>query len=332
MVSDKQTIILNGTSLLGQFLQEEQICFPNIPIAISSIVQAMAKGSKFINDNIIQSMSDKDTGYTENFNASGDVQQKLDITAHNFFLETLEETQQVCAVLSEEAEEMVLLSNKMANYIVVLDPLDGSSNIGVNSPIGTLFSIYKRNTIPEILLKESDVLFPGKQQIAAGYILYSTVTMLVYATAYGVHGFTYDPNIDEFFLTHPTIRMPENGTTYAINYGYLNHFPHYVQNYISYCKRQELSSRYSGALVADFHRHLLQGGIYLYPPTYKRPEGKLRLMLECSVLGFIAEQAGGMATDGKQPILDIVPRFMHQCVPFYIGSKAMVKTLLSFIQ
>jgi fructose-1,6-bisphosphatase I len=210
-----------------------------------------------------------------------------------------------------------------------MDPLDGSANVPTNGPIGTLFSIYPRRTAPSLPLQEVDVLMPGHQQVAAGYILYSTVIMLVYATPHRVHGFTYDPDINDFVLTHPSIHMPENGLTYAINHGYLNNFPHYIQSYIAYCRRQELSCRYTGALVADFHRHLLEGGIYLYPPTLKRPNGKLRLIFECNVLAFIVEQIGGLASDGKQPILQIMPRSLHQCVPFYIGSRGMIQSLLA---
>jgi len=317
--------------LLGQFLEEEQTRFPNIPVAIPTIMRAMATAAGVMNATLVQAMIDKDNVHTETFNPSGEAQQKLDVLAQQFFLETLEKTEEVCAVISEEADGLIPLRNKMAKYIVAIDPLDGSSNAAVNSPIGTMFSIYQRTSPPELPLQDKDVLIPGKQQIAAGYILYSTLTMFVYATIYGVHGFTYDPTIDEFVLTHPAVRMPENGITYAINHSYLHSFPHYIQNYIAYCRRQELSSRYTGALVADFHRHLLEEGIYLYPPTYKRPNGKLRLMFECNVLAFIAEQAGGLASDGKQPILHIVPRHIHQCVPFYIGSRNMVQNLLGCV-
>jgi len=328
---ESQDIISQSIPSLTQFLGEEQARFPNIPTAIPTIIQAMATSARFISKAVVQSMIDKDGTCTESLNSSGDTQQKLDIVAQSFFLEALEATQEVCAVISEEADALVPLRNKNAKYIVALDPLDGSSNINVNSPIGTLFSIYQRISPSEVSIQDAEVLIPGKQQLAAGYMLYSTVTTLVYATIYGVHGFTYDPTVNQFFLTHPALRMPENGITYAINHSYLHTFPHYIQNYIAYCRRQELTSRYTGALVADFHRHLLEGGIYLYPPTYKRPNGKLRLMFECNVLAFIAEQAGGLATDGKQPILNIMPRHIHQCVPFYIGSKTMVKNLLNCV-
>ena len=328
---ESQENISQSIPLLNQFLEQEQARFPNIPAAIPIIIQAMATSARFMSKAVVQSMIDRDGSCIESFNSSGDTQQKLDILAQNLLLETLEATREVCAVISEEADLLVPLRNKDARYIVALDPLDGSSNVNVNSPIDKLFSIYQRSSSSEVPIQDADVLIPGKQQLAAGYILYSTVTTLVYATIYGVHGFTYDPVVNEFFLTHPALRMPENGITYAINHSYLHTFPHYIQNYIAYCRRQELTSRYTGALVADFHRHLLEGGIYLYPPTYKRPNGKLRLMFECNVLAFIAEQAGGLATDGKQPILNIIPRHIHQCVPFYIGSKTMVKNLLNCI-
>lgn len=328
MTSATKDRIPYQASLLGQVLQEEQKNY-NIPTAISAIIQALATSSSFMQQAVIQAMLEKEGKPVDSFNATGDKQQKLDLLAHNFFVKELDNTQKVCAIISEEADSLVSLTHAQAPYIVAMDPLDGSSNVAINGPIGTLFSIYPRRTASEVSLQETDVLMPGSQQIAAGYILYSTVIMLVYATSHRVHGFTYDPGINDFVLTHPHIYMPENGITYAINHSYLNNFPHYIQNYIAYCRRQELSCRYTGALVADFHRHLLEGGIYLYPPTLKRPNGKLRLMFECNVLAFIAEQAGGLASDGKKPILQIVPGNLHQCVPFYIGSRGMIQSLLA---
>ncbi len=314
--------------LLGQVLQEEQANY-SIPAAISAIIQALATSPNFMQHAVIQTMLEKEGKPVDSFNATGDRQQKLDLLAHDFFVKALDNTQEVCAIISEEADSLVPLTHSQAPYIVAMDPLDGSANVPINGPIGTLFSIYPRRTAPDTPLQEADVLVPGHQQVAAGYILYSTAIVLVYATPHRVHGFTYDPDINDFVLTHPSIYMPESGLTYALNHSYLNNFPHYIQNYIAYCRRQELSCRYTGALVADFHRHLLEGGIYLYPPTLKRPNGKLRLMFECNVLAFIAEQAGGMASDGKQPILQIMPRSLHQCVPFYIGSKGMIQPLLA---
>jgi fructose-1,6-bisphosphatase I len=274
-------------------------------------------------------MLEKEGKPVDSFNATGDKQQKLDLLAHDFFVKALDSTQEVCAVISEEADSLVPLTHSQAPYIVAMDPLDGSANVPINGPIGTLFSIYPRRMAPEVPLQEADVLMLGNQQVAAGYILYSTVVVLVYATPHRVHGFVYDPELNDFVLARPNIYMPESGLTYAINHSYLSNFPHYIQHYITYCRRQELSCRYTGALVADFHRHLLEGGIYLYPPTLKRPSGKLRLIFECNVLAYIAEQAGGMASDGKQSILQIMPRSLHQCVPFYIGSKGMIQPLLA---
>lgn len=325
LVTDK---IPHQAPLLQQVLQEEQANY-SIPAAVSAIIQALATSPSFIQHAVMQTMLEKEDKLVDSFNATGDKQQSLDLLAHDFFVKVLDNTQEVCAIISEEADSLVALTHSQAPYIVAVDPLDGSGNVSINGPIGTLFSIYPRRTAPEASLEEKDVLMFGNQQVAAGYILYSSVVMLVYATSHQVHGFIYDPDINDFVLTHPHIHMPENGLTYAINHGYLNSFPHYIQNYIAYCRRQELTSRYTGALVADFHRHLLEGGIYLYPPTLKSPNGKLRLMFECNVLAFIAEQAGGLASDGKQPILQIMPRSLHQCVPFYVGSKGMLETLLA---
>jgi len=314
---------------LSQFLEEEKIRFPTITDGVAQTIQAMAIAAQGILHTFSTNIHQEAAEMAETFNATGDIQQNEDLIAQNWIIDMLEQTQEVCAVVSEELEDVFPLKATTGNYIVALDPLDGSSNCLVNGPIGSLFSIYPRVTSPQRPLHNTDVLLLGKQQLAAGYILYGLHTILVYATIYGVHGFTYDPKLETFFLTHPYIRLPDHGTLYAINHSYLPNCPYYVKNYLAYCQAQEYSSRYTGALISDFHRHLLQGGIYLYPPTLKKPNGKLRLMFECNVLAFIAEQAGGMAVDGTQDILSIKPRYLHQCVPLYIGSKKMVQKLLS---
>jgi fructose-1,6-bisphosphatase I len=201
----------------------------------------------------------------------------------------------------------------------------------VNAPVGTIFSIYQRLSSFGEAVQQEDVLQEGNKQIAAGYILYSTSTMLVYTAGYGVHGFTYDPAIDEFFLSYPKMQMPNDGKVYAINDGYFDTFPNYIQQYVQDCRQRSYSARYMGTLVADFHKHLLQGGIYMYPPTQKNPEGKLRLALECNALAFVAKQAGGTASNGKQSILAIKPNAIHQRVPMYIGSVNMIERLLAYI-
>ena len=220
---------------------------------------------------------------------------------------------------------------KKGNYIVLFDPLDGSSNIDVNVSIGTIFSIYRRISPNGTEAVLEDMLQPGDQQVAAGYVLYGSSTILVYSTGNGVNGFTLDPSIGEFFLSHPDMRMPENGRLYSVNEGNLNDFDPTLRAYIAYCQSNEnqtgkpYSGRYIGSLVADFHRNLIKGGIYIYPAVPAAPQGRLRLLYECNPLAFIAEQAGGLATDGKNRILDIKPSQLHQRVAFYIGSKLMVE-------
>jgi fructose-1,6-bisphosphatase I len=317
------------TPYLKEFMQAEAVRFPTMPTAVYKIIQAMAMASKVLIQ-AIKSSRPKDL-LEEGLlcrNASGDMQHLLDRIAHNCFLETLTNTGLVGAMISEEAVGSIPIENGAGEYIVSLDPLDGSANIPINAPVGTIFSIYQRLSSPDKPIQESDVLQPGSQQIAAGYLLYSTTTMLVYGTQYGVHGFTYEPAADEFLLTHQALKFPQDGVSYAVNDGYFHSFPRPISNFIKQCRKQGLGSRYSGALVADFHRHLLQGGVYLYPSTPNKPTGKLRLMFECNPLAFLAEKAGGLASDGSQSVLCIQPHYIHQCIPFYIGSANMVQSLL----
>jgi len=239
---------------------------------------------------------------------------------------------ETCAVASEENEEMVPINSeisKNAKYVVAMDPLDGSSNIDVNVSIGTIFSIYRRTTLsgPSNL---SDFMQKGTEQVAAGYVIYGSSTMMVYTTGKGVNGFTLDPSIGEFCLSHPDMKIPKQGFIYSVNEGNYAHFPEGVKKFIKFCQEEDekskrpYSSRYIGSLVADFHRNLLKGGIYIYPATAKSPKGKLRLLYECNPLAFIVEQAGGKASDGFNRILDIQPTSLHQRTPLFIGSPDMV--------
>jgi fructose-1,6-bisphosphatase I len=227
-------------------------------------------------------------------------------------------------VVSEEDDEVIDLQNSSGKYVVAIDPLDGSSNIDVNISIGTIFSIYRRVTPLGSRILPQDIMQPGNQQVAAGYVLYGSSTMLVYTTGHGVNGFTYEPSLGEFFLSHPNMCAPKDGNIYSINEGTANLFETGLQKYIEKCKERQFSARYIGSLVADFHRNLLKGGIYIYPATSKSPKGKLRLLYEANALVFIAEQAGGMATDGLKRILEIEPTSLHQRTPLYIGSPDMV--------
>jgi fructose-1,6-bisphosphatase I len=324
--------ISEGTPALGpplaQFLREEQRQFPDISEAIPRILHAIVSAGKTV-DSVVRKLDLAGIiGSQGSYNLSGDEQQNLDMLAHRYFVHALAATEEVCGVISEEAVGIIAIANSRGNYVVALDPLDGSPNIDVNAAIGTIFSVYQRRSSQTMPVQQDDVLQAGNRQLAAGYILYGTSTMLVYTACHGVHGFTYDPSMGQFFLAHQAMQMPKTGQSYAINDGYFDAFPSYVQHYIQQCRRNGYAARYMGALVADFHRHLIKGGIYLYPSTPKNPAGKLRLMLECNALALIAKQAGGAASNGQQAILAIQPEAIHQRVPLYIGSTSMVQNLL----
>jgi fructose-1,6-bisphosphatase I len=264
----------------------------------------------------------------------GEEQQKLDVVADEAFIRAFENGGEVCGIGSEENDDYLAFESehaKNANYVALFDPLDGSSNIDVNVSIGTIFSIYRRVSPQGSKATLEDMLQPGTQQVAAGYVLYGSSTLLVYTTGNGVNGFTLDPSIGEYFLSHPDMKMPENGRLYAVNEGNLNDFDPQLRAYLAYCQSNDnqtgkpYSGRYIGSLVADFHRNLIKGGIYIYPTVPSAPKGRLRLLYECNPLAFIAEQAGGLATNGKDRILEIQPTALHQRVGFYIGSKLMVE-------
>lgn len=316
---------------LAQFLKKEQQQYTELPEELLSILQALSSASKTVQE-IVRKLDLADIrGSQGTYNSSGEEQQQLDIFAHNAFAQALSATEAVCAMTSEEEEGIIAFTNSTGNYVVAIDPLDGSPNIDVNAPIGTIFAVYRRRSPQDSPVQETDVLQAGQHQLAAGYVLYGTSTMFVYTVGHGVHGFTYDATLEEFLLAYQRMQMPQDGKSYAINDGYFEAFPSHVQHYIQQCRQQGCAARYMGALVADFHRHLIQGGIYLYPPTHKNPDGKLRLTLECNALAFIAEQAGGAASNGQQSILSIQPQAIHQRVPFYIGSKNMMQNLLAGI-
>ncbi len=274
-------------------------------------------------------------------NVQGEDQQKLDVYANETFLAELQASGECCGVASEENQDIVVFDNGLsrdAKYIFCMDPLDGSSNIDVNVSIGTIFSVYRRKSKLGDVANVEDFLQRGCEQVAAGYVIYGSSTMLVYTTGKGVNGFTLDTSIGEFCLSHPNIKTPEKGSIYSINEGNYEKFPEGVKKYIKYCQetdketKRPYSSRYIGSLVADFHRNLLKGGIFIYPETNSHPNGKLRLLYECNPIAFIAEQAGGMATNGVGRILDIKPENIHQRVPFYTGTKEMVQKVENFLE
>lgn len=277
-------------------------------------------------------------GVTGNINVHGEEVQKLDEFANSTFANIVEKSGTVCAITSEEMEEPVIVpEEKAGKYIFMMDPLDGSSNIDVNVSIGTIFSIYQKKS-PGIPVTKDDLLQKGADQIAGGYIVYSSSTMFIYSSGNGVHGFTLDPSIGEFFLSHPDMKIPTQGNIYSVNEGNQIIWDDKQVNIVNYFKefdattKRPYKGRYIGSMVSDFHRTLLKGGIFMYPKDNKNPNGKLRFSFEASPLAFIVENAGGRASTGKERILDIVPSDIHQCVPLYIGSCADVKIAESFLK
>lgn len=326
---------------LGEFIVEKQHDFPHASGELSSLLASIRLAAKIVNREINKAGLADIIGASGNDNIQGEQQQKLDLYANEKFKAALEARDQVCGVASEEEDEAVAFSkelNKNAKYVVLMDPLDGSSNIDVNVSVGTIFSIYRRVSPVGTPPTQEDFLQPGNKQVAAGYVIYGSSTMLVYTTGNGVNGFTYDPSLGTFYLSHENMRIPENGKIYSINEGNYIRFPTGVKKYIKFCQEnvpeegRPYTSRYIGSLVADFHRNLLKGGIYLYPSTQSHPNGKLRLLYECNPMAFLIEQAGGLASDGARRIMDIKPTELHQRVPFFVGSKNMVHKVETFLE
>ena len=310
---------------LSRFIKSKEDHFAYATGELSQLLQDIALAGKVVNREINKAGLINIAGAIGTQNVQGEDQQKLDVLSNIRFIRALTKGGEVCAIISEEDEEIIETGSKNAKYIVAIDPLDGSSNIDVNVSIGTIFSIYRRVSPIGSAITDEDVLQKGTEQVAAGYILYGSSTMLVYTTGNGVNGFTYEQSVGEYILSHADMQIPETGKIYSVNEGSYNSFPQPVRDYIEYCRENNYSGRYIGSLVADFHRNLLKGGIYIYPSTATSPNGKLRLMYECNCLAFIAEQAGGLATDGRDRVLEIQPTSLHQRVPFFVGSKKMVE-------
>jgi len=322
-----------GATTLGQFIIERQNDFPYAKGELSRLLRDIGIAAKIVNREVNKAGLVDILGEMGEINVQGENVKKLDVFANEQFIAALSSGGECRAIASEENEEIIQINNKLsesAKYVVCMDPLDGSSNIDVNVSIGTIFSIYRRISTSGPATFE-DFTQKGTVQIAAGYIIYGSSTMLVYTTGRGVNGFTLDPSIGEFCLSHPDLKAPETGELYSLNQGNFVHFPTGVKEYVKFCQEEDkatkrpYSLRYIGSLVADFHRNLIKGGIYIYPPTSKAPNGKLRLLYEANPLAFIAEQAGAKATDGFRRILDIQPENIHQRVPLFIGSKKMVE-------
>lgn len=316
-------------SALDRFIKSNQDHFAYASGELSQLLRDIALASKVVNREVNKAGLIDIMGGMGSTNTGGEEQQKLDVLANIRFTRALMKGGEACALISEESETFMDLNND-GKYVIAIDPLDGSSNIDVNVSIGTIFSIYRRKSKPGMPIQQEDILQKGSEQVAAGYILYGSSTMLVYTTGHGVNGFTYEPTLGEYFLSHPDMQIPVEGKIFSVNEGSYNSFSSGVKQYLEFCKEKNYTGRYIGSLVADFHRNLLKGGIYIYPATAKDKQGKLRLMYECNALAFVAEQAGGKASDGKQRIMDIEPKSLHQRTPFFVGSKNMVDKAESF--
>ena len=330
----------NKNKTLGEFIIENQTEFKYSSGELSRLINSIRLAAKVVNHEVNKAGLVDILGTAGETNVQGEDQQKLDVYANDVFIKTLINREIVCGIASEEEDDFITIVGKNEkndnNYIVLIDPLDGSSNIDVNVSVGTIFSIYRRITPEGSPVTINDFLQPGNKQVAAGYIVYGTSTMIVYSTGHGVNGFTLNPAIGTYYLSHPNMQFPEDGAIYSVNEGNYVHFPQGVKDYIKYCQKEEqdrpYTSRYIGSLVSDFHRNMIKGGIYMYPNTSKDPNGKLRLLYECNPMAYIAEQSGGKASDGYTRILDIKPTELHQRVAFFCGSKNMVTKAESFMK
>ena len=324
---------------LGEFIIDKQNHFQYSSGELSRLINSIRLAAKAVNHEIRKAGLVDITGAAGDINIQGEAQQKLDVLANDLFKQTIINREIVCGIASEEEDDFVIVEGKNKTnenkYVLLMDPLDGSSNIDVNISVGTIFSIYRRVSPEGSPATKEDFLQKGSEQVAAGYIAYGTSTMLVFTTGNGVNGFTLNPAIGTFYLSHPNITFPEKGKIYSVNEGNYVHFPKGVKNYIKYCQEEKddrpYTSRYIGSLVTDFHRNMIKGGIYLYPTSKIGPKGKLRLLYECNPMAFIAEQAGGKASDGYQRILDVDPSELHQRVPFFCGSTEMVEKAEEFM-
>ena len=325
---------------LNEFIIHQQAEFPEATGNFSCLLHHIGIAAKKVNREVNKAGLVDILGRSGCENVQGEEQQKLDVYANEAFMEELQASGECCGIASEENEDVTTFHEGLcrnAKYIVCMDPLDGSSNIDVNVSVGTIFSIYRRKSpIGEAAVLD-DFLQKGSEMVAAGYIIYGSSTMLVYTVGRGVNGFTLDPSLGEFCLSHPNIKTPASGKIYSINEGNYEKFPVGIKKYIKYCQEKDAktnrpyTSRYIGSLVADFHRNLLKGGVFMYPSTDSHPNGKLRLLYECNPIAFIAEQAGGLAFSEEGRILDLQPEAIHQRVTFYAGAHDMVMKVKEFL-
>lgn len=325
---------------LSEFIMERQADFPYASGDLSRLLADIGIAAKIVNHKVNKAGLQDILGAEGTSNVQGEEQMKLDVFADNALMNAVRWGGQVCGAASEENEKYFAFDSEVcrkSKYVILFDPLDGSSNIDVNVSIGTIFSIFRRRSSVGDSANVNDFLQKGSDQVAAGYVIYGSSTMLVYTTGHGVNGFTLEPSIGEFCLSHENMKIPVDGKIYSINEGNLKSCSKGVQTYVDWCKEGDkktnrpYSARYIGSLVADFHRNLIKGGIYIYPGTEKNPEGKLRLQYECNPLAYIVEQAGGKASDGRGRIMDIQPNGLHQRTPLFIGSHNMVEKVEQLI-
>lgn len=331
----------NNLMTLDEFTIQQLRLFPNATGELSGLLRGIGLAAKQVNREVNKAALADILGVDGSINVQGEEVQKLDTYANEVFIKVLRSGINCAGIVSEENERMMLFDDAKSNqskYVVLMDPIDGSGNIDINISIGSIFSVYRRVSAlgkPAVL---EDFLQPGIKQVAAGYVIYGSSTILVYATRRGVNGFTLDNSIGEFYLSHPDMRMPPHGRFYSFDNRYYNQVDPKLKRYVDFCvspaenKKGPYSNRYYGCMVADIHRNLLKGGIFFYPQVEGRPDGKLRLCYECNPMAFITEVAGGSATNGKQRILDIQPEHIHQRSPLFIGSKEMMEDVTSFLQ
>ena len=330
------TLINRRVQTLDEFTIQQMRKIPNATGELSGLLRDIGLAAKRVNAEVNKAGLVDILGDIGAINVQGEEVKKLDVYANDQFVGVLRHGISCAGIGSEELDDVVIFDDELSNnskYVCLFDPLDGSSNIDVNVSVGTIFSVLKRVTPKGTPATKEDFLQAGTQQVAAGYVIYGSSTILVYATRRGVNGFTLDPSIGEFTLSHPDIQCPATGKIYSVNHGNFFQYEEGVRNYIDACRDKEkviggpYTQRYIGSMVSDVHRNLIKGGIFMYPALKDKPGGKLRLLYECSPFAFIIEVAGGIATDGKQRILDIVPKKIHARTPFYVGSKLMMEEL-----
>lgn len=335
------TTINRNVLTLDEFTIQQLRDFPHATGELSGLLRDMGLAAKRVNVEVNKAGLVDILGDAGSINVQGEDVKKLDLFANNQFTGVLQHGISCAGIASEELDDYVAFDDavsKNSKYICLYDPLDGSGNIDVNVSIGTIFSVYRRVTEKGTIAQKEDFLQAGRRQVAAGYIVYGSSTMLVYATRRGVNGFTLDPSIGEFCLSHPNIKCPEFGKIYSVNHGNFFQYEQAVQKYINICQKKNkdtggpYTQRYIGSMVADVHRNLIKGGIFMYPGTIDKPKGKLRLLYECNPFAFIAEVAGGRATNGKERILDVEPTELHQRSPLFIGSRGMMNELDECLQ